>query len=136
VKSKLPYPAPARELYTSPWFRKARDIIEVRGARWFVLSSLYGLVAPETVIAPYDYTLNTLGVADRQFWATKVVAKLLPKLAGQHRVVMLAGQRYREFLIEPLLRRGLEVEVPMEHLRRGEQLAWLSESEGVFSRRD
>jgi hypothetical protein len=127
VKSKLPHPAPARELYTSAWFRKVRDIIEVSGARWFVLSSLYGLVAPETVIDPYDHTLNTVGVGDRQFWATRVLAKLLPKIAGQHRVVMFAGQRYREFLIEPLQRRGLRVDVPMEHLKRGEQLAWLSE---------
>jgi hypothetical protein len=127
VKSKLPYPAPARELYTSAWFRKAREIIEASGARWFVLSSLYGLVAPETVIAPYDYTLNTLSLADRQFWATKVLGKLLPHLGGQRRVVMFAGQRYREFLVEPLRRRGLEVEVPMKHLTRGEQLAWLSE---------
>jgi hypothetical protein len=59
VKSKLPYPAPARSLYTSAWFRKARSIVEGSGARWFVVSSLYGLVAPDAEIAPYDYTLNS-----------------------------------------------------------------------------
>ncbi|MGH6864874.1 MAG: DUF6884 domain-containing protein, partial [Methyloceanibacter sp.] len=91
VKSKLPYPAPARDLYTSPWFRKARDIVEWSGARWFVLSSLYGLVMPATEIAPYDYTLNTLGVAERRAWATKVLKDLLPNLVGHRRIVMLAG---------------------------------------------
>jgi hypothetical protein len=30
-------------------------------------------------------------------------------------------------LVEPLQRQGIKVEAPMAHLRRGEQLAWLSE---------
>jgi hypothetical protein len=51
VKSKLPHPAPARSLYTSAWFQKARDIVERSGARWFVLSSRYGLESPDTTIA-------------------------------------------------------------------------------------
>src|SRR6266702_5915662 len=36
------------------------------------------LVAPDAEIALYDYTLNTLGVAERRDWANKVPAKLLP----------------------------------------------------------
>jgi hypothetical protein len=129
VKSKLPYPAPARCLYTSAWFRKTRQIVEASGARWFVLSSLYGLVEPDAEIAPYDYTLNTLGVAERQEWAKKVLAELLPVIAGARRVVMFAGHRYNEFLLEPIRRHGISVEIPMAHLKRGEQLNWLSEAE-------
>jgi hypothetical protein len=127
VKSKLAHPAPARGLYTSAWFRGVRDIVETRGARWLLLSSLYGLVAPDAVIAPYDYTLNSLGVAERQVWANKVLEKLLPEAAGFHRIVMFAGVRYREFLIGPLQRRGIVVDIPMENLTRGEQLAWLTQ---------
>jgi hypothetical protein len=113
-------------LYTSAWFRKVRDIVEASGARWFVLSSRYGLVAPEVEIAPYEYTLNALGVAERKDWATRVLNKLLPEIASEKRVVMFTGHRYREFLVEPLRQRGLSVEVPMANLARGEQLAWLS----------
>jgi len=127
VKSKLSHSAPARALYTSAWFRKVRDIVEASGARWFVLSSRYGLVAPDVEIAPYDYTLNTLGVAERRTWATSVLDKLLPEMAREKRVVMFAGHHYREFLVEPLRQRGIEVDVPMINLTRGEQLAWLSE---------
>jgi hypothetical protein len=129
VRRKLPDPAPARSLYTSTWFWKTRDIVEASGARWFVLSALYGLVAPDAEIAPYDHTLNTLGVAARHEWATDVLRKLIPEIetAGVKRVVMFAGDRYREFLVEPLQSRGIKVEVPMEGLRIGEQLAWLSE---------
>ena len=31
VKRKLPRPAPARDLYTSDWFRKARQYVEQSG---------------------------------------------------------------------------------------------------------
>lgn len=127
VKSKLPSAVPARELYTSAWFRQVRDIVEASGARWFVLSALYGLVAPEEKIKTYDYTLKTLGVAERRAWATKVLDKLLPEAAGRRRVVMFAGTRYREFLIGPLQQQGITVDVPMANLRLGEQLAWLAE---------
>jgi hypothetical protein len=129
VKSKLPYPAPARALYTSAWFRKTRDMVEASGARWFILSSLYGLVTPDAEIAPYDHTLNTLGVGERREWAKKVLAQLLPEIGDERRIVMFAGQRYREFLVGPLEHHGKKVDVPMEHLARGEQLAWLSETE-------
>jgi len=127
VKSKLPRPAPACDLYTSSWFRKARDIIEVSGARWFILSARYGLVAPDEENEPYELTLNSLGVADRRVWATKVLKQLQEKLVDAKRIVMLAGRRYYEFLLEPLQKQGLKVELPMQHLRRGEQLSWLSE---------
>jgi hypothetical protein len=125
VKSKLPHRAPARLLYTSAWFTGVRDIVEASGARWFVLSSRWGLVAPDEEIAPYDYTLNSLGFAERQAWANKVLERLLPVAAGFRRIVMFAGVRYREFLIGPIGRCGIAVDIPMENLRRGEQLAWL-----------
>jgi hypothetical protein len=126
VKSKRARTAPARSLYTSAWFCKVRDLVESGGARWFVLSALYGLVLPDAEIAPYELTLNALGVADRRAWANRVLEKLLPEIVDVKRVVMFAGHRYREFLIEPLARRGIKVEVPLAHLKIGEQLRWLS----------
>lgn len=129
VKSKASHPLPARSLYTSAWFSMVREIAEQAGARWLVLSSFHGLVEPEAVIAPYDYTLNSVGITERRRWAANVLTKLLPEAATFQRVVMFAGARYREFLIEPLERRGITVEVPMANLRRGEQLAWLSRSD-------
>jgi hypothetical protein len=118
----------------SPAFAGPNQRLGVRGqaclrlcTRWFVLSARYGLVAPDAEIAPYDYTLNVLGVAERKDWATHVLDKLLPELASKKRAVMFAGHRYREFLVEPLRQNGIEVQVPMANLTRGKQLAWLSE---------
>lgn len=126
VKSKLSRPAPARELYVSSLFQKMRAYAENSGAPWFILSALHGLVAPDAEIAPYELTLNKMGVDKRRAWGDKVLASLLPHLNGVDRVVFLAGARYREFLIGPLERRGIAVEVPMEGLAFGKQLSWLS----------
>lgn len=126
VKSKLSCPAPARELYTSALFQKMRAYAENCGARWFILSALHGLVAPDAEIAPYELTLNNMGVDKRRAWGDKVFSSLLPHLKGIDRVVFLAGARYREFLTGPLEQRGVKVEVPMEGLAFGKQLSWLS----------
>lgn len=126
VSSKQVQPAPARLLYQSDWFVKARAFVEARGSRWFILSALHGVVAPEQVIAPYERTLNTMPVEERRQWAARAHAQLAPLLAGRHRIVFLAGQRYREYLAPALARDGFQIEVPMEGLRIGEQRAWLS----------
>ena len=86
----------------------------------------YGLVHPDKKIAPYDKTLNTMGADERRAWAAKVLKALTPCLAGVKSVVFFAGTKYREFLVPELRRRGIVVHVPMEGLRIGEQLAWLT----------
>ena len=126
VGRKLAFPAPARDLYISPWFCKARSYADSTGQLWFVLSAKHGLVHPDEVISPYDLTLKTMPVADRRQWASTVLTQLGPYLYGVRSVVFLAGQGYREFLEPPLRSRGLLVSVPMEGLRIGEQLRWLT----------
>ncbi len=126
VAQKLAVPAPARELYISAWFRKARSYTEGTGQPWFILSAKYGLVHPDKVISPYDLTLNDMAVADRRQWASRALAQLGPHLDGVESVVFLTGQHYRKFLEPPLRSCGLAVSVPMEGLRIGEQLRWLN----------
>lgn len=130
VSRKRDRPVAAKDLYTSDWFLKARAYVERSGADWFILSAAHGLVDPETVIAPYERTLNTMGVADRRAWASMVLHQLRTKLTGVDRVVILAGQRYREFLIDSIRARCPSVEVPLEGMRIGEQLGWLKRELG------
>ena len=66
VKSKLPGTHLARELYNSPLFRGRRSYAESRGVPWFILSALYGLVAPEDQILAYDATLKRLKAPERR----------------------------------------------------------------------
>jgi cytoplasmic iron level regulating protein YaaA (DUF328/UPF0246 family) len=126
VSQKNSEPAPARLLYRSQWFTKVRTLLETHGVDWLILSALYGVVAPDTRVAPYEKTLNTIGVAERRAWAENVHRQLAPTLIGRRRVVIFAGKRYREFLVPALLHDGYEVAVPMAKLRIGEQLAWLA----------
>lgn len=126
VGKKQPVSTPARDLYISSWFRKARSYTESTGRPWFILSAKHGLVHPDELISPYDLTLNTMPIAARRQWACRVLTQLEPYLDGAGSVVFLAGQRYREFLDPSLRSRGLAVSVPMEGMRIGEQLRWLT----------
>jgi hypothetical protein len=125
VGLKQPVAAPAQELYISDWFRKARAYVERLGCPWYILSAEHGLVSPAEVLDPYERTLNTMSVLERRAWAVEVWRLLRPELAGKDRVIFFAGQRYREFLVDPIREFGMRVEVPLEGMRIGEQLSWL-----------
>ena len=126
VGQKLTAPAPAKKLYQSMWFRKARAYVEAQGGEWSILSALYGLVSSEQTIAPYDCTLNTMSATERRSWTDKVLAQLAMEPGTE--VVILAGRHYRAGLVEALEARGHKVTVPMAGLGIGEQLAWLNQS--------
>ena len=126
VGKKQSVAVPAKELYISTWFRKARSYVESTGLPWFVLSAMCGVVHPDRVIMPYELTLNSVRAEDRRQWACSVLTQLEPILEDVSTVVFLAGLRYREFLVTPLRLHGLHVSVPMESLGIGEQLRWLT----------
>ena len=125
-RRKVPNAVPAKDLYCSPQFRKTRELVESQGWPWFILSAKHGLLDPKRKTEPYDKTLNTMAAAERKEWAETVMDALHPRLAGVRVVVIFAGEVYRKYLEPELRRRGIEVQVPMEGLRQGEQLAWLS----------
>lgn len=125
VGTKVELPTKAKDLYVSDWFKKARKYVERAGGPcWFILSAEYGLVNPETVIAPYEKTLNTMGIAARREWAKRVIRQMELSLPSCDEIVVFAGARYREFLMDYLLKRANRVTVPLEGLRIGEQLSW------------
>lgn len=125
VGQKSPEPTEARDLYRSTWFKKARAWIEARDCDWFILSAEYGLLHPQTVIEPYDKSLNTMPVAGRRDWAGRVSRQLRAQLIADE-IIVLAGVRYREFLMPVLREIADSVEVPMAGLGIGQQLAYLS----------
>jgi len=128
VSQKRRQTCAARDLYISDWFVKARRYAEASGCSWFILSAEYGLVPPDQVVAPYERTLNTMGVAKRRAWAEQVAHQLVEVIPDMSHVVFLAGERYREFLSQHLASRGVTVSIPMAGLRIGEQLSWLAQN--------
>ena len=124
--SKGSVPAAARALYQSPLFQMSLDYAErVENARAYVLSAEHGLVSADAVLAPYDRTLNAMPLADVRRWASGVVRQLREVTdPGGDRFVVLAGERYRRFVVPSLD----NVSVPMEGLGIGRQLQWLRRS--------
>lgn len=97
--SKRDHAAPARELYTSPLFLKARRYAEIKGGPWAILSALHGLVMPDQVLEPYDFTFKHMKSASRspsaamETWGRKVQDALLARWPDA-RFALLAGQDY------------------------------------------
>jgi len=118
---------PAADLYTSPWFRKAKQYVTTRCERWYILSAKYGLLCPDELVEPYERTLNNMPQVERRAWASTVSDRLRALLGHDDRLTILAGVRYREFLLPLLSEGGHKIVVPMEGLTIGRQLNWLDQ---------
>lgn len=134
VGKKRSEEAKAEGLYTSPLFTKSRKYVEQRCDKWFILSAKHGLLETDDIIAPYEETLNTKSRDERQIWAHDVWERLQRRLRPSDHVVILAGQRYREYLVPLIAAYGCQVNVPMEGLGIGRQLQWLTRRIGPPSR--
>lgn len=126
VKRKRSSRSLAKDLYISDLFVKTRQYVEANYDRWFIISALYFLVDPETVINPYDETLNDKTVEERRQWSKTVFKQIKQKLPDPSSIVIYfhAGKQYREFLIPLLDEAGYSIKVPLEGLGIGKQLAW------------
>lgn len=134
--AKLRRPAPARELYTSQLFRKAAAYAEANSDRWYVLSAKHGLVAPDTILEPYDMKLGHKSGPPIWDWATRVHDQLETELwtIGEPlaELLILAGEQYRTFLrLGNWPRR-----VPMEGMGIGQQLGYLTRELGLAHKLD
>lgn len=127
VRSKREEPAAARDLYTSPLFRKAGQYAELTCDRWYVLSAKHHLVGPDQRIVPYEATLRNMLASARLEWARTVFAQLEGVTEPKDTLVILAGRLYRDVLVPLLRNRGHEVRTPLERLSIGKQLQWLNQ---------
>lgn len=115
---KLPYAAPARDLYQSELFKKSRRYAEQNGDQWLILSALHGVVHPDATVEPYDVTLNDMGADARKQWSAKVADQLADYRNDQ--LTVLAGFAYCGWVTK-----FNNVTRPMEGLGIGQQLAYL-----------
>ncbi|MGA9774228.1 MAG: DUF6884 domain-containing protein [Blastocatellia bacterium] len=122
---KLKTPARAADLYASPLFRRAREYAEYRADAWYILSALHGLLKPERITAPYDFTLKECSKREREQWAWRVLCELRSVAPPNSHIIILAGKLYREHLEFDLTRCGYRVEVPMRGMGIGQQLHFL-----------
>lgn len=110
-------------MYISTWFKTAKKF--VGNNDWYILSAKYHLLHPDTVIYPYEQSLNTMSYRERKIWADIIFGKLQESRFDS--VVILAGKKYREFLVPRLEELGIQVNIPMKGLGIGTQLKWMKE---------
>lgn len=132
ASTKLRRPAKARDLYTSPLFRKASAHAESTCEKWFILSAKHGLVHPDDVLEPYNVKLGR-STRDPETdapliheWAQRVREQLAHELRDvpTPSLLVLAGEQYRTILYP---HPPWPATVPMKGLGLGQQLAWLNE---------
>lgn len=123
-KQKQAKPAPARDLYSSPLFRKSLAHAESLGAdAIYVLSAKHGLLSADQIVAPYDETLSAMSRHDTRAWSQRVLAQLTAVCdVKQDRIIFLAGKTYRQDLLVHMT----NFEVPMKGLGIGQQLQFLT----------
>jgi len=124
VSQKQLYRSKAKDLYISALFKKNLAYARrLNPDAIYILSAKYGLLGLETVIDPYNRTLNTMSAAENRSWAEKVLQQLsrVADLKQDH-FIFLAGEKYRKNLLPHLI----SYEIPMEGLTIGRQLQALS----------
>ncbi len=143
-KQKLDHPAPARELYASPLFRRSLAFAETLAPaeRIFIVSGQHGLVAPDDVLRPYDARLSTRPALERGWWANQIAVDLegrmrrgfappgihvdddRPALRGLD-VVLLMGRSYAGPIADAIPSTWTACQ-PLDGLEVGERLRWLN----------
>lgn len=125
VSQKLNRKSKSKDLYTSALFKKNMAYAEMLDPDQIcILSAKYGLLALDDEIEPYDLTLNTMKSKEKQEWAATVLEQLKEvENLNNTNFIFLAGNNYRKYLIDSMP----NYDVPMDGMRIGEQLQFLTE---------
>jgi hypothetical protein len=130
--------APAKDLYTSNYFRLKREYVETCCDRWRILSAKHGLLSPDEEIEAYDASLNPrsdsyIGDYEAGKWAVQTAQsfRVYNSFQAAHaRYVVLAGENYVVHIEEELKRGHRKMSFPFRqnHLKGiGDQQHWLRE---------
>lgn len=76
VKTKRSKPCAAVDMYISPLFRLRLRYAQKLGIKCYIISAKYGLLEPQTIIAPYNTTLKDMTSHERKMWAMRVIQEL------------------------------------------------------------
>jgi hypothetical protein len=115
----------AQYFYRSDLFVKSRQYINKHSDAWFILSAKHGLLLPSDEVEFYDESLTDKSDEDLLKWAERVWTHLRPVLFKGDKIVILAGEKYRNILEIRLKRIHCTVESPLDDMPIGKQLKWL-----------
>lgn len=121
-RTKAPTARTAKDLYLGSLFQAARAYAELLCDEWVILSALYGVLTPDQIVEPYDWTLSSMRLTEREAWAQRVSSHLNQRYRGlQVLYIGLAGSEYLRYLRldapidQPL--RGMGIGARVKYLR-------------------
>ena len=76
VKSKANKRCEAKDMYISPLFKYMYAYAKKRCKEVYILSAKYGLLSENTLIAPYNVTLNSMSERQKKEWAKNIMLSL------------------------------------------------------------
>ena len=124
-KAKRPRPCKAGVLYTGGLTKMGIDWMARNCSRWYILSALYGLLHPDTVIEPYELKLDDLSKEDRAGWGGAVSISLAEEANPEGKdLLVLAGGEYLKNLppqpgrVVPVFGGGMKMGLRMQWLKR------------------
>ena len=122
-KQKQNHLCRACEMYApSNLFSKQFEYAKLSCDKVYILSAKYGLIEEDTLIEPYDVTLNDFSASEKSAWAVKVISELKQKTDIQNDTFyFFAGKNYYSDLIQYLPNYRL----PLYGLAIGERLSKL-----------
>jgi hypothetical protein len=119
VKSKRDGPAKAKDLYCSTLFRAERAYAEKFADAWYILSAEHHLLDPEKTIVRYEKTLNDAKATERRDWSNQVFASLQSCTSPDDEIIIVAGEKYCQYLVPLIEKRGNRVLRPTKGYSMG-----------------
>lgn len=100
VKTKKSYICKAIDLYDSPLFKKSVEYAKKKGVTdIYIISAKHGLIPADTMIAPYEETLNGKNETYLKYWAYKVIKQADQKgIKRNEEILLLGGENYTKYL--------------------------------------
>jgi len=120
VKKKVAYKTKAELLYDSTLFKYSLRYAKQESDKVFILSAKYGLISLDTVIDPYEVTLNTFSEQEIMVWSKRIYKQLKTMKLLDNDFLYLCGNNYKKYLIE-----WIPGEDPMRGLSLGYRIQWL-----------
>ena len=124
VSQKLKHKAKVRDLYISPLFKKnLQYAMSLHPDKIFILSAKYGLLELDDEIDTYNVILNKMKANEIKAWSDMVLSQLnaITDITTDE-FIFLAGANYRKYLLPHIPHH----QIPMDGLKIGEQLQWLT----------
>lgn len=120
TSSKKDYECEAKELYSNSLaFRLEYEIASKIAEKVYILSAKHGLISPNTVLAPYNYTLINKPKSVKVKWSNTVLNQMKQEVSLENdEFIIFTGKDYYGYLLSSMKNYWL----PLKGIRQGERI--------------